>query len=152
MDDLWPGDFDKIEAANAPVTILRQQAALLSQKMKNLIEGQVGIGTASSPPYQFSYSFYITCPSLNYHYEPFFLGHNVDLYPATLHLDSDIAAELSGPNYLVSLGVIGADIQTNSEDELKDILRKIFASQKVKKVIQALLGQLQTGYGHSPQA
>jgi hypothetical protein len=159
MDDLWP-DLDKIEPANAPVTILRQQAALLSEKMKNLIEGQVTAASAP-PPRQFGYNFYIACPSLNYRYQPFYLAHDVDMYPVYLHLDTDIDAEINPLNPLSDLDVeltpvnplsLMLDLTAHSEDQLKDILRKIFASQKVKKVIQALLAQLQTGYTQSPQA
>jgi hypothetical protein len=153
MDDLWPDNLDKVEAANAPVIILREQAALLSRKMKNVIEGQVSRGTTDSVSLasdEFVYNFYITCTSLSYRYQPFYLAHNVDMYPSYLHMDRDIVAELN-PQRMA--GAIGPDFLTaGSEDELKEVLRKIFASQKVKKVIQALLGQLQTGYASSPQA
>src|SRR3989442_9298254 len=41
IDDLWPADIATAEQVVAPVTILKQQASLLGQRTKNLVEAVV---------------------------------------------------------------------------------------------------------------
>ena len=40
IPDLWPDDI-AVTSLQVPVTILRQQATLLGEKTKNLVEGEV---------------------------------------------------------------------------------------------------------------
>src|SRR5258706_14676885 len=96
MPDLWPADIAQV-ANKPPVAILKEQAALLGDKTKNLVTARVVLDEEQSP-HAFSYDFFIVAPALqNYHYRLFSIGHNIDLYPVTLYLDEDIRMELKMP-------------------------------------------------------
>lgn len=123
--DLWPSSFGA-PATRAPVVILREQAALLSEKTGNVIEGEVQ--TQSSPADgTFRHWFNLRVPALdNYRYGLFWVEHDVRLYPATVSYFFEEPPKR----------------ECQSEGQLEDALRQVFHSAETAKVIQALLIQV----------
>jgi hypothetical protein len=75
--DLW-GEITP-SVVRTPVSILREQASLLSTKTKNTIEGQVETHISEG---EFHHSFNLVVPALdNYSYQLFKVWHEVNLYP-----------------------------------------------------------------------
>jgi len=76
----------------------------------------------------------ITAPVIdNYSYRLFYLAYDVDLYPVRIALDEAIAKEL---------GVVrGQTMTASGEQDFTDILQQIFASQKTRQVVEAILSQ-----------
>ena len=146
MTDMWPGDIEAVEM-KAPVTILKQQAALLGPKTKNLVQASVATENSSftiisNKPVtlggQFKFSFHIGAKALQYSYRLFSISHGLDLYPVRFYLDEDLLPDVGG----------GTDpkVEAKSEAELLVILKQIFAAKKTRKIIGALLAQV----GNSP--
>lgn len=130
--DLWPSSFPAIDTIT-PVTILRQQAALLEKKTNGLVVAEVRSGIdynsnvvviSQGQEVPLLHSFYLIAPALeNYHYLLFRLKQSIDLYPLEIK-DSPIG-----------------DVTVTDESQLNEALRKIFASEKTQKVIQSLIAQ-----------
>jgi hypothetical protein len=148
MTDLWPQDLPTT-TMTTPLTILREQASLLGTKTKNIVKAAVKryrsnplpssrhvTSAKPSAPSQelFNYSFNLVAPTLdNYTYRLFTVAYDVNLYPATITVDDDIALELDD---------LDADeLSASDEAEFKDFLSRIIGSQKTRKVISALLSQ-----------
>jgi hypothetical protein len=148
--DLWP-DTIKVEKMITPVTILRQQASLLGRKTKNIIQGEVEKGTGDFSSDSFAYTFYIVTPALNnYRYRLLSISYGVYLYPVAIKIeDKEILEEISSKfiAILTKSGILG--ITANSEPEFLNILRAIFNSAKVMRVISVLLSQSDPSYDPS---
>ena len=147
-DDLWPDDIGLRTKLKAPVTILKEQGALLSKKTRNLVEGQIinisdrGIGQDN-----FGYVFHLVAPALgNYHYRLLTISHSVDFYPLDIDTDEDVLMELSvdmGASVKMRGGL--RILVAGSQDEFMGILRAIFATKKVRRVIEAIIAQSSVG-------
>jgi hypothetical protein len=120
-DDLWPSNFADANFTT-PATILKQQAALLGEKTKQLVTGQVVPQTTGN---LFVHSFYIAAPTLGYKYELFQVHHGINFYPLTF-------------KYL------NTSSQLRSEAELKDKLKEIFASEHTLNVVHSILAQVRS--------
>lgn len=127
--NLWPEDIAVTDAV-APVSILKEQASLLGERTKNLIEGSV------SPSFRdlglilrkdrFSYDFDVVAPALNgYRYRLFNISHGVEFYPLTID-----SAALNSPPFNV-----------NNEEEFLKAIEAIFSSEKTKGIISSLIAQ-----------
>jgi hypothetical protein len=79
-DDLWPANIADSKLTT-PVAILKEQAALLGEKTKQLVKGEVSTQTTGN---LFVHHFYIVAPTLNYKYELFTASHVINFYPLTL--------------------------------------------------------------------
>lgn len=148
MVDLWPDDIAQPGKLKAPVTILREQASLLGKKTQNLVEAEVKQRDTApwvrvSPDDRglkkfgdFAYDFHIVAPALgHYRYQLFTATHAIELYPVAItNIDGDIRAEISPGQR--------ADPIAKSEDELLEILRKIFGAKKTRQVIDGLRAQI----------
>lgn len=78
--DLW-GGFEPAEV-RTPLSILRQQAALLGDKTNHLVEARVN--THTSGPY-INHAFNLVVPALeDYTYQLFQMSHGIELYPVVL--------------------------------------------------------------------
>ena len=125
--NLWPEDIDVSEVI-APVTILKEQASLLGERTKNLVEGRV---TPNNDNFlyttDFVYDFDLVAPALNnYRYRLFTIEHNVDLYPLFIrNFEAFAVPRLEVPN----------------EEEFLTRLAEIFSSRKAKSVIKSLIAQ-----------
>jgi len=150
MHDLWPEDIGPIPESKGPVIILREQASLLGKKTNNLVEAEV-VQLAPSRPEPpivalqielsmfvpiFNYAFLLVAPPLNnYRYNLFTISHGIDAYPVTINVDMKIQAEIGYTEQ-------GEKLVAKSEDEFVDILKKLFSTQKTKKVIGTLLSMI----------
>ena len=116
--DFWP-DFTNA-SLRTPVTLLREQAALLGPKTQQLVVADVESMASGE---NFYHRFYLLVPTLdNYRYELFALSHSILLYPAT-----------------VSYKSMGIHIE--NEEALKTWLKNVLSSKETTKIIEALLAQ-----------
>lgn len=130
--NLWPEDIAVTDAV-APVSLLREQASLLGERTKNLVEGSVVTpGTVRGVDFlqqkdRFSYGLDLVAPALNnYRYRLFSISHGVEFYPLTI----------SGTEALNS-----DEFQVNNEEEFLKAIERIFLSEKTKRIISSLIAQ-----------
>ncbi len=126
--DMW-GDF-QVEAIRTPVQILREQAAALGPKTRNLVVAEVNTSARDrsfkSRKKDFVHELTLVVPSLDdYRYLLFSLSHDVELYP--VHVE-----------YLAN----DVEIDVASEEELNEVLQDVLSSPKTKNIISSLLGQV----------
>ncbi len=139
--DLWPQSFEVGVKINPPLMILREQASLLEKKTSGLVKAVVQksenatlLETALlASPFlpklvnsSISYSFWLLAPAFgNYKYQLFTVVQPVEMYP---------------------LRIVGSpleDMEIASEEDLLEKLKLIFASEKVQRVISAMIAQSQ---------
>jgi len=137
--DLWP-EVMVAASIKTPIAILSEQAETLGCKTNNSIEAIVEQSYRVRSD-QFAYEFLISVENLEYRYSPFRVEHSIDLYPVKIFLqDDDISKE-----------VIGRVSSTNpwttciaaTERDFLEALGKIFTSEKMKRVLGALLAQVE---------
>jgi hypothetical protein len=148
--DLWPVILPTSEIP-APLSILREQASLLESKTNGLVKAEVrssGVKLFAKERFvegeqvededeqverigpqgpRVRHSFYLVAPALeNYRYLLFEVTSYIeDFYPLTINFSP-----------------VGK-LKVESEDEFKEALKKIFASEKTLKVIRSLIAQSQ---------
>ena len=115
--DFW-GELG-IGQIKSPVSILREQAALLGKKTKNLVEARVETNTFHG---EFIHAFNIVVPALDYAYELFTIQHGVNIYPIAVPFQSRTLA---------------------NEEEFQRWLQERLSSPETKKVISNLLAQVE---------
>jgi hypothetical protein len=120
-DDLWPANLTESNLVT-PVAILREQAALLGDKTKQLVTGEVQTATTGN---LFVHSFCVAAPTLNYRYELFRVQHPAVFYPLVLAQGS-------------------VTTQVKSEQELKNKLKEVFSSQLTLNVVHSILAQVRS--------
>jgi hypothetical protein len=128
FESLWPPEDFRVPEITAPVAILRHQAYALGQKTRNVLEGAVVVQTnPSGGNADLEETFYIQAPFLGgYRYHLFHLNHKaINIYPLTIHLGEKPQEPIKVVN----------------EEEFREALRDIFASESTKKVIQSLMAQ-----------
>lgn len=143
VEDLWP---EELEAAKirTPASILKEQASLLGQKTKNLVEGLV---TGNEKGENLSYSFFLVAPALNnYRYLLFTMSHDIRMYPLFISVEEEILAEVNPEQYekwgtLVSMYASSHTEEVKNEAEFLALLKKIFSATKTKQLIAAMLSQ-----------
>ena len=127
MDNLWP-EFDDIEKAVTPGTILREQARALGLKFRQRIEGEVRIERYEKV---FSCTFLITSKPLSYSYELFKVEYGLfEIYPAAIILEGDLAEEIACDKEEI--------VKCDDEAAFIDTVKKIFVSKKTQKIIKGL--------------
>jgi hypothetical protein len=117
---LWPVDFGE-PVQLTPLAILRQQGTALGEQTKNIVVGRVATNGDAN---MFYHTFSVYCSPLNYQVPLYMVSHGIDLYPATVSLPT-------GDNKQIA----------KDPEELKQILKKMFASPETKKIIASLLAQ-----------
>jgi len=127
--NLWPEDIAVTDAV-APVSLLKEQASLLGDRTKNLVEGRVTPGVGKSVALMleggFTYDFDIVAPALNnYRYRLFSVSHGVEFYPLVI----------DAPPFSV------AELHVENEEEFLKTLEAIFSSDKTKRIISSLIAQ-----------
>ena len=139
MVNLWPNQIVH-QGMKAPVTILKEQAYLLGQMTKNIVEAHVSFNNANQVATEslpFHYLFFIVAPALqNYRYKLFSIEYDIDIYPIIFHLSDDIKKDI--PEEFVNEK---GEVKAQSEDEFQSILAEIFKGQKTLRVINAMLAQ-----------
>lgn len=156
--DLW-GELPLAEEVRSPLTILKEQAALLGQKTNNLLQGHVNFHRSTIDP-QFTADFDIEAPLLDsYFYHVLTIRYPVTLYPVIVEPDSNTQ---SSPRRLANLGFgerATIEPDSNAQDPLRQVLTgsdrfecdneesfiqtlgSILARPQVKKVIGLLVAQ-----------
>jgi hypothetical protein len=122
-EDLWPNDVAAPPGEKLPVVILREQAALLGAKTKNLVEAEI----ASEPADRglLLHRFFLRAPALsNYRYQLFYMMQPIEGYPVR-----------------VSFSEFSPDREAHSAQDLLACLRTIFAADSTRRVIGALVAQ-----------
>lgn len=116
--DLW-GELE-VAQVRTPLVIMKEQAALLGAKTKNLVEATVK--TQVDDGGDFSHSFNLLVPALgNYRYSLFTVYHGVQIYPLFV---------MSGGNRL------------GTEEEFLAWLAAKLSSPETKRIISNLLSQV----------
>jgi len=143
MEDLWPENLVSAKE-RMPVEILRDQAVLLGQKTRNLLEGRVkriepsdmvGLG-------DFAWAFSIVSPALgNYSYRLFAIRYGADVYPVTFDVEEVITQELPTWAPKLSKGN-NRTLLAHSEAEFIEVVRAILGSERTRKLIAAILAQV----------
>jgi len=138
--DLWPVMTATTTTQNTPVSILRDQAALLEKKTDGLVIADVKRRNVEVPEIiyavtkagvkeenaqnVFAYSFYLIAPALEkYRYLLFWMLHPIEMYPLLIRDSPE------------------GEFKVESENEFLQVLRRIFGSEKTQRVIQAMIAQ-----------
>ena len=131
MKSLWP-EFTPAEGEVPPITILKEQAAVLGLKLKNLIEADVETSTSDYQRF-LRHSLFLIAPVLDfYRYKLLEVEHSAThMYPVTIKQAMDDPASPNGT----------LENTAKDEGEFKDVLKAIFANEKTKSVIENLLAQ-----------
>lgn len=125
MPDLWPEDLGVATDIKPPVAILREQADLLTKKTQGKLEGR--ITSSGKPDKTFTHQFFITAPALDeYSFRLLSIHHPIDYYPLVLSFDA-----------------VNRSTQCGDESEYINVLRDTLADEKTKKIITAILAQLE---------
>ncbi|HZL70064.1 MAG TPA: hypothetical protein VFC29_22350 [Candidatus Limnocylindrales bacterium] len=120
-NDFWPANIADSNLIT-PVTILKEQAALLGEKTRQLVKGEVVTQTTGN---LFVHCFYIAAPTLSYKFELFTLSHGVNFYPLVMRYLNDT-------------------ISLRSESEFKDKLKEIFVAPHTLNVVHSILAQVRS--------
>jgi len=142
MIDLWPEDMPSHTTVKPPVTILREQASLLDSKTLNIVEAKVKRCDDIDYRNGFKYRFLIIAPALNnYQYSLFYLTHPIEFYPTTFYADKHITDGLPDKSLMTELPDNVGKLIANDIDEFNNILKAILATDRTKRVIEAVLAQ-----------
>jgi len=147
MTNLWPAEITEVSEITPPVVILEQQATMLGDMTKNIVLAEVK--AEESKTYEFSYTFDIVAPILdNYRYRLLTIYHHIDFYPLIIAVEKEIYQDikLSDKTKKESMA-----LEVDSESKFLEELRKIFRSNKTKRIISALLAQSKSDYNESSQ-
>lgn len=126
VPDLW-GELPLTETARTPVTILREQAALLEKKTENVLQGNIHI-RPSTYGNGFSASFDIIAPSLDdYSYRVLTIDYPISMYP--LKIREEVTGRPPMP------------IECSNEESFMQALGEILAHPQMKKVVASLMAQ-----------
>jgi hypothetical protein len=130
IDDLWPDEIAAAAGPTPPITILKQQAALLGRKTKNLVEAEVHTEVTDFQRL-LRHTLFLVAPVVGLSRYPLLsVEHPVTrIYPAIVKVNTD------DPSSAVR------EFQANDEAEFKHYLKTIFAEEPVKRVIGNLLAQ-----------
>jgi hypothetical protein len=145
VPNLWPEDFEAPPVDDMPVVILREQATMLGQKTRYLVEAEVKTETGfispqsrskpppwapkqdhearPSPVLELMHRFTLRAPALaNYQYDLLTVHQPMEIYP--LRIDFD-----------------GKSSSANSKEEFLEALREIFSAETTKRIIGTLIAQ-----------
>ncbi len=121
--DLWPSDIG-VATLVTPVSILREQAALLGEKTGNLVQAEV---KTSSNGQIVTHSFNLVAPAMgNYRYRLLSATHNVEVYPLTLNFDPT-----------------NSGMTVKTEQEFIEKLSNFLSSEKAVNIVKSLIAQSQ---------
>jgi hypothetical protein len=126
--DFWP-DIADARSKATPLSLMKQQAALLGNHTNNLLVGRVT--TITSYDGRLIHHFQIGAPTLSYNYELFIVSHGlVDLYPVQVE---------SAPNLTPGPLVI-----LESERDFLNWLKEVLNSERTKRILSNLLSQVES--------
>lgn len=138
--DLW-GDFGT-EPLRTPLTILKEQGALLERKTNGILTVNVKTETLSHDFYgeqsnytAFTHHFDIKSPSLNYSYRLFSIYQPIEIFPVKFE------GEALGVKSETVLRKYYSHKIANNEEEFLETLKEVLQSSKTQKIIGSLLSQ-----------
>ncbi|MBU8730442.1 hypothetical protein KM915_10290 [Cytobacillus oceanisediminis] len=137
MKSLWPSSFDE-QNSQTPQEILEQQAKFLPKITEDMvvavleeveedffdkmIEGLKG---------DFFYQFLLKSKFLpNYHFRVMTFSHEITIYPIYIRFEDEIKKELA---------LQARTLVINNEEEFIQLIEKLFNSERMKKVIGAMI-------------
>ena len=141
MIDLWPKEIASTEMT-PPVTLLKQQATLLGEKTRHLVDAQVvAYGPRARTAPSFGYAFYLVGPAIgNYRYRLLDIIYPPEFYPVTMRVDEDALPEIPA-QYVARDAPVRERVKADSEEAFKEILSAVFHAEKTKRVIAAIIAQ-----------
>lgn len=126
--DFWP-DIAAARPRVTPLSLMKQQAALLGKHTSNLLEGDVSSNVYNG---RLVHRFRISVPTLDYSYELFTISHDVvALYPVRIE---------SSKTYYHGK----SQLTIESEDAFMDWLKTVLSSDETKRVLGSLLAQIES--------
>jgi hypothetical protein len=134
-EDLWP----KLDLGSTvtPLSILREQAGLLTQRTRGVLRGEVETWTAGG---QVNFAFNIVVPPLGGYKYVLFMLHYYPTAPTGYPVFVETA-----PKAVFSQGTPGEKPSVagriDNENDFRNWLRLIFNSDEVKRLVESLYGQ-----------
>jgi hypothetical protein len=145
IPDLWPNDI-RIDVLS-PLQILRMQEGNFSEKMKGLLQVQVGTVTAET---LVQHQFDIVAPYLDHYRERLFTAtyNRLRFYPVTVEADC-FEPKPKTPGEALSRSVIKAinwepppnQRVAATQEEFVTLVREILHSDEVRSLIQSLIAR-----------
>jgi hypothetical protein len=135
MKNLWPESFNEYDV-EPPKVIFEQQAKLLPKLTGDLVYAVVTELSATVASYDglhgdFCYGFYLKGKFLeNYSFKVLSFSHGITFYPVRLNIDSEIKKEL---------GISPLFVDVESPLDLESRLQKFFSTDRLSKVIGAIM-------------
>ncbi len=127
-ENFW-GELPKVEKARTPLSILKEQAAMLGQLSNRLLEGDVTLESSSHSKIDAFLS--IVAPSLGgYSIYIIRIMYDIQIYPLTV---TTLFEPVNRPH------------EIHNEEEFIEYLKAILSSDKVKRIISSLLTQIKSG-------
>ncbi len=120
-DDLWPQNIAD-STLTTPITLLKQQGALLGEKTRQMVTVDVVTQTNGN---LFVHYFYIVAPTLNYRFELFAASHGINFYPIAIR----------HANHTTSV---------HNEDDFKAKLKELLSSPYTVNVVHSILAQVRS--------
>lgn len=124
LSSIFEGVIDNDIPVKPPIAVLKELGTEFEKLTKGLLSTEVKQRYYSSSGSVLA-SFVINAPSLNnYSYEVFEIMHDLGFYPLTINQQDKPRKEAA------------------NQEELETILKEIFSSPEVKKVVNGLLTQI----------
>ncbi len=130
--NLWPAEITADNGLKGPVVVLKEQAALLGEKTKNLVEAEVESGSNDNSG-NFVDRFVIYSSLINYRYDLFYIEYPFGFYPAVVVWD--------GFNVRTKVSETLTGRKVNTQQELESTLQEIFSHEKTVRIIQTLMSR-----------
>ena len=150
--NLWPKVSERqVEPGWYPLLVA--QANYLKAATQGAIEGFIPqmtsewSGDGIAPEFGSTYIFYFRVPALdNYLYQLFSMRQIAPEapYPAVRTIGEDVGAEVRSSLEQQKIFIQGTGVRIESEKQLQEVLKEVFASSKPQRVIGNLLGQVQS--------
>lgn len=136
MESLWP-DFSELQKVKSPKEILEEQGGMLPKATNQLVfavmeasdtfKNDISVGLK----YDFTYDFNICGKGLpSYRFKLLTVGHNINLYPARIRLESDLRKEA---------GITKQDILVESQTDFINLLKDVFGSSRLKYIVTSIM-------------
>lgn len=152
--DFWPDEI-AVTSVVTPIAILKEQAALLGEKTKGLVLGEVESEQeqgeevvedylkeplGSSAPIIQKHTLYLVTPALdNYQYSLLSVKHDFELYPCEVcYHPKPEDLQISRDEFDDS-----TDFNPRSEDEFVEWLEQALSQRETRRIIRALIERAQ---------
>ena len=136
--NLWPAEITNDTEVESPVVVLKEQATLLGQTTKNLVEAQVE-SDSDDVTGNFIERFVVYSAVINYRYELFSVQYPFEFYPLTIWWDgypsTEDYNEDGEPIY------IPGRREVDSREWFEQELENIFSNSKTIRIIQAIISR-----------